>query len=110
MRARKSGLLVHVSSGLGRIVIPIVALYGATKFALEAISDAYRYELKACGIDVTVVQPGAYPTELGSVDPDGADQARAKGYGALESALEGFRKRTIAGGQQTWSLAHRSHP
>lgn len=96
MRARRSGLLVHVSSGLGRIVIPIVALYGSTKFALEAISDAYRYELKACGVDVTVVQPGAYPTELGSVDPDGADQARAKGYGALEGALEGFHQRTIA--------------
>jgi NADP-dependent 3-hydroxy acid dehydrogenase YdfG len=96
MRARRSGLLVHVSSGLGRIVIPIVALYGSTKFALEAISDAYRYELKACGVDVTVVQPGAYPTELGSVDPDGADQARAKGYGVLEGALDGFRKRTLA--------------
>ncbi|HEY2513921.1 MAG TPA: SDR family oxidoreductase [Polyangiaceae bacterium] len=96
MRARRSGLLVHVSSGLGRIVIPVVALYGSTKFSLEAISDAYRYELKACGVDVTVVQPGAYPTELGSVDPDGADQARAKGYGALEGALEAFHKRTIA--------------
>jgi NADP-dependent 3-hydroxy acid dehydrogenase YdfG len=97
MRARKSGLLVHVSSGLGRIVIPIVALYGSTKFALEAMSDAYRYELKGCGVDVTVVQPGAYPgTELGSVDPDGADQARAKGYGALEGALDGFHKRTLA--------------
>jgi len=96
MRARKSGLLVHVSSGLGRIVIPVVALYGSTKFALEAISDAYRYELKGCGVDVTVVQPGAYPTELGSVEPDGADQARAKGYGPLEGALEGFHKRTLA--------------
>jgi NADP-dependent 3-hydroxy acid dehydrogenase YdfG len=96
MRARRSGLLVHVSSGLGRIVIPVVALYGSTKFALEAISDAYRYELKACGVEVTVVQPGAYPTELGSVDPDGADQARAKGYGALEGALESFHKRAIA--------------
>jgi NAD(P)-dependent dehydrogenase (short-subunit alcohol dehydrogenase family) len=96
MRARRSGLVVNVSSGLGRIVIPVVALYGSTKFALEAISDAYRYELKGCGVDVTVVQPGAYPTELGSVDPDGADQARAKGYGPLEGALDGFHKRTLA--------------
>jgi NADP-dependent 3-hydroxy acid dehydrogenase YdfG len=96
MRARKSGLLIHVSSGLGRIVIPIVALYGSTKFALEAMSDAYRYELKGCGVDVTVVQPGAYPTELGSVEPDGADQSRAEGYGPLAGALEGFHKRTSA--------------
>jgi NADP-dependent 3-hydroxy acid dehydrogenase YdfG len=93
MRARKSGLLVHVSSGLGRIVIPIVGLYGSTKFALEALSDTYRYDLKGCGIDVTVVQPGAFPTELGSVDPNGADQGRAQGYGPLAGALEGFHQR-----------------
>jgi NADP-dependent 3-hydroxy acid dehydrogenase YdfG len=93
MRERKSGLLVNVSSGLGRIVIPIVGLYGSTKWALEAISDVYRYELKGCGVDVAIVQPGAYPTELGSVEPDGADQARAKGYGPLEHALDGFHKR-----------------
>ena len=96
MRARKSGLIVHVSSGLGRIVIPVVALYGSTKFALEAMSDAYRYELKGCGVEVTVVQPGAYPTGLGSVEPDGDDQARAQGYGVMAGALEGFHKRSAA--------------
>lgn len=96
MRARRSGLLVHVSSGLGRIVIPIVGLYGSTKFALEALSDEYRYELKGCGVDVTVVQPGAYPTELGSVEPDGADQERARGYGPLAGALDGFHQRAAA--------------
>jgi NADP-dependent 3-hydroxy acid dehydrogenase YdfG len=96
MRARKSGLLVHVSSGLGRIVIPIVGLYGSTKFALEALSDAYRYELKGCGVDVAVVQPGAFPTELGSVDPDGADQERARDYGPMADALESFHKHAAA--------------
>jgi hypothetical protein len=45
---------------------------------------------------VTVVQPGAYPTELGSVEPDGADQARAPGYGPLAGALEGFHQRAVA--------------
>ena len=96
MRARRSGLLVHVSSGLGRIVIPIVALYGSTKFALEALSDAYRYDLKGCGVDVSVVQPGAYPTELGSTEPDGADQDRAAGYGPLAGALAGFHRQAAA--------------
>jgi NADP-dependent 3-hydroxy acid dehydrogenase YdfG len=96
MRDRKSGLLVHVSSGLGRIVIPVVGLYGSTKFALEALSDEYRYELKTCGVEVTVVQPGAYPTELGSVDPNGADQERAKSYGPLSGALDAFVKRVTA--------------
>ena len=96
MRARRSGLLVHVSSGLGRMVIPIVGLYGSTKFALEALSDTYRYDLKACGIDVSVVQPGAYPTELGSTDPDGADQGRAAGYGPLAGALAAFHARAAS--------------
>lgn len=93
MRARRSGLLVHVSSGLGRIVLPIVGLYGATKFAVEALADTYRYELKACGVDVAIVQPGPYPTELGSGDPNGTDQPRAAGYGPLAGALDGFHAR-----------------
>lgn len=96
MRERRSGLVVHISSALGRIVLPVVGLYAATKFAVEAFADTYRYDLKSCGVDVTTVQPGAYPTELGSGDPSGADQARAAGYGPMAEALERFRARTRA--------------
>jgi NAD(P)-dependent dehydrogenase (short-subunit alcohol dehydrogenase family) len=96
MRARRSGLLVHVSSALGRIVLPVVGVYAATKWAVEAFAETYRYDLKACGIDVTILQPGAYPTELGAGDPGGADQARAAGYGPMADALDRFRARTQA--------------
>ena len=93
MRERRSGLLVHVSSGLGRWLFPVVGLYAATKWAVEALAESYRYDLKACGIDVSLVQPGAYPTEFGSDHPFGAEQQRAEGYGALAGALDAFVQR-----------------
>ena len=96
MRERRSGLIVHVSSSLGRWVMPIVGLYAATKFAVEALAETYRYDLKPTGVDVAIVQPGAYPTELGSANPLGADQDRAKGYGQLAGALDAFQQRAKA--------------
>lgn len=96
MRERRSGLLVHVSSAVGRFVLPVIGLYASTKFAVEALAETYRYELRSCGVDVSIVQPGAYPTELGSADPAGDDQARAAGYGPLAGALDGFVARTQA--------------
>ena len=96
MRARKSGLLIHVSSSLGRWVMPMVGLYASTKWAVEALAETYRYDLKATGVDVSIVQPGAYPTELGSGDPLGKDQDRAKGYGPLAGAADAFAQRAAA--------------
>ena len=58
MRARKAGLVVHVSSGLGRVLIPFTGLYAASKFAVEALAETYRMELKPTGVDVSIVQPG----------------------------------------------------
>ena len=52
MRARGKGLLVHVSSGAGRVTVPALAPYCASKYALEALADAYRYELHAMGYPV----------------------------------------------------------
>jgi NAD(P)-dependent dehydrogenase (short-subunit alcohol dehydrogenase family) len=62
MRARGSGLLVHMSSGLARFVLPFNGLYSATKFALEAIAETLRYELATVGIDSVIVEPGVYAT------------------------------------------------
>jgi NAD(P)-dependent dehydrogenase (short-subunit alcohol dehydrogenase family) len=90
MRERGAGLLVHVSSGLGRTLFPLVGPYAATKFAVEALAESYRYELKPTGIDVSIVQPGAFPTNFASACELGEDGARAKGYGPLEHALDGF--------------------
>ena len=45
MRQRRNGLLIHISSGAGRCAVPGMAAYCASKYALEAIADAYRFEL-----------------------------------------------------------------
>jgi NAD(P)-dependent dehydrogenase (short-subunit alcohol dehydrogenase family) len=87
---------LRIPRGDGRWLMPVVGLYAATKFAVEALAETYRYDLKATGVESTIVQPGAYPTEFGSVNPFGADQERAKGYGPLAGALEGFAQRARA--------------
>ncbi len=61
MKRQGSGLLLHVSSGAGRLVIPGMGLYCASKFAMEALAEVYRYELASLGIDSVVIEPGAYP-------------------------------------------------
>ena len=64
MRARKSGLVVNISSQLGRVILPYGGHYSATKFAVEALSEQLAYELVPHGIDVLVIQPGGYPTRV----------------------------------------------
>nr|HEX4317991.1 SDR family oxidoreductase [Kofleriaceae bacterium] len=87
LRAAKAGLVVHVSSGLGRIVIPQLGVYTATKWAVEAYAEALRYELKPTGVEAVIVQPGAFPTEFNTNGGAGADQARAAGYGPFANGL-----------------------
>jgi NAD(P)-dependent dehydrogenase (short-subunit alcohol dehydrogenase family) len=83
MRARGQGLIIHVSSVFGRTVMPFLGVYVASKWAVEALAECYRYELKPSGVDVAIVQPGAFPTRLVEKRQEGADVARAAGYGAL---------------------------
>ncbi|MBN8841686.1 MAG: SDR family oxidoreductase [Sphingomonadales bacterium] len=64
MRAGKSGHVVNISSQLGRVIVPGGGHYSATKFAVEALSEQLAYELVPHGIDVTIIQPGGYPTRV----------------------------------------------
>lgn len=66
MRDRGSGLLIQSGSVLGRLALPFFGLYTASKFALEGLTEAYRYELAPFGVDAAIIEPGTYPTELGS--------------------------------------------
>lgn len=81
MRARGRGLLVQISSVLGRVLWPFTGWYAATKHALEAMAESYRYDLSSFGIDSVIVQPGAYPTDLPSavVGPGDAERVEACG-------------------------------
>lgn len=64
MRRQGSGLLIHVSSAAGRGVAPYFGMYSASKFALEALADSYRFELKPFGIDSVLVEPGIHKTPI----------------------------------------------
>ncbi|MGB3721732.1 MAG: SDR family NAD(P)-dependent oxidoreductase [Pacificimonas sp.] len=64
MRAKGGGVIVNISSQLGRVMFPNLGLYSATKFALEAMSEQMAYELAPRGVELTIIQPGGYPTEI----------------------------------------------
>jgi NAD(P)-dependent dehydrogenase (short-subunit alcohol dehydrogenase family) len=81
MRKRGRGLLIHISSQAGRVVIPGFGMYGATKFALEALVESYQYELAGEGIESISVQPGAYATAITQNADKSADEARLASYG-----------------------------
>ncbi len=85
MHKQKTGLVMQISSGAGRVVFPSFGIYCASKFALEAITEAYRYELAESGIDCLSVEPGAYKTEIfGKIDR-GDDPARLASYGSMKA-------------------------
>jgi NAD(P)-dependent dehydrogenase (short-subunit alcohol dehydrogenase family) len=81
MFKQRSGLLLQVSSGAGRIVLPGMGLYCASKHALEALTEAYRYELASSGIDSVSLQPGAYKTEIFGKIGKGHEPALGAKYG-----------------------------
>ena len=83
MREQGAGLLIHISSVMGRIVIPYAAFYTATKFALEGLAESYAYELEGTGVDVSIVEPGGFGTGFMSKMEEAADMERLKSYGAL---------------------------
>jgi NAD(P)-dependent dehydrogenase (short-subunit alcohol dehydrogenase family) len=83
MRRRRSGLLIHLSSVAGRLVLPSMGLYCASKFALEAMAETLRYELSQSGIDSVTVEPSPYATALSRNALEAIDRERAADYGAI---------------------------
>jgi len=55
MRKQRDGLIINIGSILGRVTFPFFGIYGASKFAVEALTDSLRYEVSQLGIDVTLV-------------------------------------------------------
>jgi NAD(P)-dependent dehydrogenase (short-subunit alcohol dehydrogenase family) len=66
MRKQKSGIIVNISSGAGKIAIPVQSAYVSTKFAIEGLSESMAYELEPFGIKVVLVEPGFVKTNIGN--------------------------------------------
>ena len=108
MRARGSGLVLNISSLLGRVALPFYGPYNASKWALEALSENYRIELSAFGVDVAMIEPGGFPTQFLSSLMHPTLQDRDAGYGDLanapKAALEGFEELLAANPAQNPQL------
>jgi len=81
MRRRRDGLIINIGSILGRVTFPFLGIYGASKFAVEALTDSLRYEVSQLGVEVVEVQPSAYPTNFlpGIQTPAGTDVTKSYG-------------------------------
>jgi NADP-dependent 3-hydroxy acid dehydrogenase YdfG len=82
MRDQRSGRIVNISSMGGRLTFPGGGIYHATKYAVEALSDALRFEVRGFGVEVIVIEPGLIVTNFGETaagsvapDPDGGPYA-----------------------------------
>ncbi|PSB03964.1 SDR family NAD(P)-dependent oxidoreductase [Merismopedia glauca] len=104
MRQQGSGRIINVSSIAGRLSFPFGGIYSASKFGLEALSDALRMELQPFNIDVSVIEPGPVKTEFFQVAQkmtSGSIEApETTPYRACFEHMEGFEERMKG---NTWS-------
>lgn len=92
MRKASKGLIINISSLLGRITVPFYGPYNASKWALEGLTENYRTELSQSGIEVCIVEPGGYPTTFIDHLVRPSDASRAKSYGPMGEMPEAFLK------------------
>ena len=85
MRARGRGRILNISSMAGRITMPLGAWYHATKYALEAFSDALRMEVEEFGIDVVIIEPGGIKTPWGLIAADYLEESSRNGVYAAQA-------------------------
>jgi len=79
MRSQSWGKIVNISSMGGRLTFPGGGVYHATKYAVEALSDALRFEVRGFGVDVIVVEPGLIVTNFGEVASSSVDRSQGDG-------------------------------
>ena len=93
MRERKAGRIVNVSSVGGRITLPFFGVYNSTKYAVESLSDALRYELRAWNIDVTLIEPGVIRTNFEATALGGVDQFAKSAYAPAMAKVDELSKK-----------------
>jgi len=98
MRSAARGRIVNVSSMGGRITLPGAGAYHATKYALEAFSDALRYEVAGFGVQVVIIEPGPVHTQFGSTAAVSMGQAADRGpYGDFKDGVDALTARAYSG-------------
>jgi NADP-dependent 3-hydroxy acid dehydrogenase YdfG len=87
MRRQRSGRIINLSSMGGKLTFPGGGAYHATKHAVEAISDALRFEVKGFGVDVVVIEPGLIKTQFGETARATVDESRDGPYASFNEAV-----------------------
>jgi short-subunit dehydrogenase len=87
MRERGSGRIVNMGSMGGKLTFPGGGIYHATKHAVEAISDAMRFEVAGFGVQVALLEPGLIKTEFGATSVDSIAAADDGVYGEFNQAV-----------------------
>jgi NAD(P)-dependent dehydrogenase (short-subunit alcohol dehydrogenase family) len=106
MRARRSGTIVNVSSVSGRVAAPLSGFYAASKFALEALSEALHIEAGHFGIRTVVIEPGYFRTNISESHHDyGVDAPPYDELDAIMTKLEGELGRAAAPGPEVVATA-----
>ena len=81
LRKQENGLIIYISSLLGRIALPFYGPYQSSKWALEALAESYRVELSGFGIENCIVEPGGYPTAFADNLMRPSDKSQEESYG-----------------------------
>jgi NAD(P)-dependent dehydrogenase (short-subunit alcohol dehydrogenase family) len=87
MRGRRSGLLLHISSTLGRVLPGSGGLYPATKWALEGLTESLSYQVRAFDIDVVLLEPGAFPSPATGKAMQADDRGIAAQYAQAQALV-----------------------
>jgi short-subunit dehydrogenase len=92
MIERRAGRVVNVSSVGGRITLPYFGVYNSTKYAVESLSDALRYELRPFGIDVSMIEPGIIRTNFEATAVSGLGQFKSTPFAVAVEKYEEMSK------------------
>lgn len=92
MLERRAGRIINVSSVGGLITLPYFGVYNSTKYAVESLSDALRYELRPFGIDVSLIEPGVIRTNFEATAVKNLDVYAASPYAKAVARYEQMSK------------------
>jgi short-subunit dehydrogenase len=96
MRERGAGRVVNISSMGGRVTFPFMGAYTSTKYAVESLSDALRYELRPFGIAVVLIEPGAIHTNFAETSMAPVSQYQDTVYGSAIARAKQLENRMMS--------------